>query len=121
MSENLKDAVWKFLYPYIADEDTDEDYSAEMAERLCEKILPTVWDVVTLMADKIDHLEAQAERWKKSYTNKRAENIATITDYDSQLDELKQRWKAVISSACTSIEDGSPHHAHGILADLLNE
>ena len=44
------DIIWQLLWPYIADENSDEDYSAEMAEKLCTEILPKVWDCVLDLA-----------------------------------------------------------------------
>jgi len=40
------DAIWNLLWKYIANENIDEDYSAEMAEELCTEVLPKVWDYV---------------------------------------------------------------------------
>jgi len=52
------EAIWKLLWEYIANEDSAEDYSAEMAERLCECVLPLVWNEVA-------QLEAENERLLK--------------------------------------------------------
>jgi len=38
--------IWELLYPYIADEHTTEPFSTEMAKKLCEDVLPKVWDSV---------------------------------------------------------------------------
>ena len=45
------DAIWALLWKYIADDSPDDDYSEDMAQELCEVVLPQVWNKV-LMLDK---------------------------------------------------------------------
>ena len=45
MSEH-EEAIWKLLWDYIAHPSPDEEYSYAMAERLCESVLPLVWNEV---------------------------------------------------------------------------
>jgi len=40
------ESIWGLLWEYIANENSCESYSAEMAEHLCESVLPEVWNQV---------------------------------------------------------------------------
>lgn len=83
------ESIWKLLWPFIADENSDEDYSEVMAENLCTTVLPQVWSSILLVEQDLTALQAQADRWMRLYKRKRAENIAVITDTDMRFEELR--------------------------------
>ena len=87
-----EEAIWNLLREYIANEDATEPYSEQMAETLCEHILPNVWNEVAqleaelkeakrIIADLPDHSDMDAAVLEINMLNAELRRLRGEVDY----------------------------------------
>lgn len=62
LASTSAEEIWSLLWPYIADVGSSTDYSADMAEHLCESLLPEVWNHVVQGEKSIKDLIADVAK-----------------------------------------------------------